>query len=260
MKRTLAVGFAASALLVGPTVSAQAADGHPKATKAEKKEQRRHDAREARRAAHKPVQDTTTTPPATGASGSQSRAGTPGKALGKATKTQGVVSCTVQADRAGGSFLIHNGCDTPQTITVSVQSQPGPWHKGLCAETKTCVLLNRHDITVPPGTSTITAGSSACYFQVDLKWRGELIKSNHFVTDCTPPKPPVVTPKPKPPVVHNPVTHSHIDSHKRPKATPATELAYTGAGDTGKALGTVGGLLGVGALLVAAGRKPKDAK
>ncbi len=246
MKRALATGTVAAAMLLGPAVAAQAAERPHHDTKAQKKAARVLERREARREARapKPPQDTTTT-------AAPIRVGSSDKALGKApSSTRGVVSCGVTGVRAGVGFTVTNGCDQDETVTVSIQSQPGPWHKGLC-QAGGCHLLTRYDVVIPAGsTRTITPDTAGgCWVQVDVKWDGRLIKSNHYVKDCTKPKPPLPTPTPRPPI-----QHSHADGHKKdPK--PVAQLAYTGAGDTEAALLAVAALIGFGTTIRVASRK-----
>lgn len=220
MKRTtLAVGGLglAAALLLSGAPAAQASAHHKAKVTAAVKAERKADRVAERRLEHQAAKATPTPAPSLPVSGAQGRS--PVNHQAPAHKPKPATPCSVTADRDGSSFVVHNGCDTAQTITVSVQSQPGPWRVGLC-QAGGCHLLNRHDVTAPVGISTVAAGSNACFYQVDLKWHGRLIRSNHFVTDCTP-TPPTV--KPHPPIIKPPVkTLAHRQPHARVRLTTAT--------------------------------------
>lgn len=241
MKRTIAVGIAASAMLVGPAALANAAEKPHHETKAEKKADRIHDRRVARREARtpKPPQDTTTTPRAPGPSGSGPAPGTSASdRSGPGLVRRGVVSCGVSGDRAGASFTVTNGCDTAQTLTVSIQSQPAVWHVGLC-QAGGCTLVRRYTVQVAPGTHTIGLDLPCGYSQADLKdASGRLVKSLHWFRVCKP-TPPIAHPKPKPPVQTHPKPGAHVEGH----LPGPGQLAYTASSFDLPLYAGAGGLL-----------------
>lgn len=151
------------------------------------------------------------------------------------TTAKGKVTATV----SGASFIITNTFDTPQVLTISLQSQPtGPYHRGLCKELPgQCHPIGKpYPVTIDPGTHTVTVDTSgSCAGQADMKdKRGHLVKSLHWFRECSTPTSSTSTSTTNTTTSSTPSrTSTHAkqtcDSDGKTQTTDDDCLAFTGA-------------------------------